>query len=125
MEATMSAAKDKRVAIYCRVSTESQSTDAQEANLRAYAEKRDWTDVRIFTDLAVSGTRDRRPALDELMMDCRRPKGDVILVWKFDRFGRSVGHLVKALDEFREMGIDFISVTEAVDPSTPTGRFFF
>jgi DNA invertase Pin-like site-specific DNA recombinase len=125
MEATMSATKDKRVGIYCRVSTTSQSVDPQETALREYAARRDWTQVKVYSDSAVSGMRDRRPALDELMRDCRRRKVDVVLVWKFDRFGRSVRHLIDALEEFRQLKIDFVSVTEAVETSTPSGRLFF
>jgi DNA invertase Pin-like site-specific DNA recombinase len=125
MEATMPATKDPRVAIYCRVSTANQSVDPQESALREYTERRDWTQVRVYSDRAVSGAQDRRPALDDLMQDCRRDAVDVVLVWRFDRFGRSVRHLIDALEEFRQLKIDFISVTEAVDTSTPAGRLFF
>jgi DNA invertase Pin-like site-specific DNA recombinase len=121
----MSAAKDRRVAIYCRVSTSSQSVDPQESALRDYAERRDWTEVKVYSDRAISGAKDRRPALDNLMQDCRRGRVNTVLVWKFDRFGRSVRHLIEALEEFRQLKIDFISVTEAVDTSTPAGRLFF
>ena len=121
----MSAVKDPRVAIYCRVSTASQSVDPQESALQEYATRRDWTQVRVFKDRAVSGARDRRPALDQLMTECRRGSVDLVLVWKFDRFGRSTRHLIEALEEFRQLKIDFISVTEAVDTATPAGRLFF
>lgn len=121
----MPTAKGRRVAIYCRVSTASQSVDPQESALREFAHRRDWTELKIYSDRAFSGARDRRPALDQLMLDCRRGLVDVVLVWKFDRFGRSVRHLIEALEEFRQLKIDFISVTEAVDTSTPAGRMFF
>lgn len=125
MEGGMSAAKDPRVAIYCRVSTASQSVDPQEAALREHAIRKDWTQVRVFKDHAVSGTRDRRPALDRLMQECRRGAVDLVLVWKFDRFGRSTRHLIEALEEFRQLRIEFVSLTEAVDTATPAGRMFF
>lgn len=117
--------KDPQLAIYVRVSTAGQSVDSQEAALREYAERRDWTSVKVYADRAVSGMQDRRPALDALMDDCRRGLVDTVLVWKFDRFGRNVRHLVEALEEFRQRRIDFISLTEAVDTSTPAGRMFF
>jgi len=121
----MAAAKDPRVAIYCRVSTSSQSVDPQESALQEYALRKDWTQVRVFKDQAISGATDRRPALDQLMQECRRGAIDVVLVWKFDRFGRSVRHLIEALEEFRQHKIEFVSVTEAVDTATPAGRMFF
>jgi DNA invertase Pin-like site-specific DNA recombinase len=121
----MPAAKDPRVAIYCRVSTASQSVDPQESALQEYAVRRDWTQLRVFKDHAISGATDRRPALDQLMQECRRGLIDVVLVWKFDRFGRSMRHLIDVLEEFRQLKIDFISLTEAVDTSTPAGRMFF
>jgi DNA invertase Pin-like site-specific DNA recombinase len=124
-EDRMAAAKERRVAIYCRVSTSTQSVDPQEAALREYAERRDWTVVKAYSDRAVSGMQDRRLALDALMKDCRRGLVDIVLVWKFDRFGRSTRHLVEALEEFRQLRIDFTSLTEAVDTSTPAGRMFF
>lgn len=121
----MSAVKDPRVGIYCRVSTASQSVDPQESALQEYTARRDWTNVRVFADKAVSGMRERRPALDELMLSCRRRELDVVLVWRFDRFGRSVRHLLETLEEFRQLEIQFISMTEALDSSTPSGRLFF
>jgi DNA invertase Pin-like site-specific DNA recombinase len=121
----MSAAKDPRVAIYARVSTGTQSVHPQESVLREFANKREWTQVRVYSDRAVSGALDRRPALDELMRDCRRRAVDIVLVWRFDRFGRSVRHLIEALEEFRQLKIDFISLTESVDTSTAAGRLFF
>src|ERR1022692_2106204 len=99
----MSAAKDRRVAIYCRVSTASQSVDPQESALQEFAQRKDWTQVKIYSDRAISGTSDRRPALDTLMQDCRRGQVNIVLVWKFDRFGRSVRHLIEALEEFRQL----------------------
>jgi DNA invertase Pin-like site-specific DNA recombinase len=117
--------KDPRVAIYCRVSTANQSVDPQESALRKHCEDRDWTQVKVFSDRAVSGMRDRRPELDKLMDQCRRRAFDAVLVWRFDRFGRGVRHLIDALEEFRQLGIDFISLNEALDTGSSHGRLFF
>src|SRR5205823_7352676 len=67
----------------------------------------------------------KRPALDELMTDCRKRKIDVVLVWKFDRFARSLKQLILALEEFKDLGIDFVSYTEHIDTTTPSGELFF
>ena len=115
----------KRVAIYTRVSTPEQCTLAQEIELKAYAENRRWTITRTYTDQGISGAVAHRPALDELMRDCRRRKFDVVLVWKFDRFARSLRQLVTALELFRNFGIDFVSATEAIDTSLPSGELVF
>jgi len=117
-------AKAKRCGIYLRVSTSDQSTKAQESELRKYAENRGWAENRIYAD-KVSGTKESRPGLDALMADCRKRKLDVVLVWKFDRFARSLRHLVAALEEFKKLGIDFISSTEGVDTSIPSGELVF
>src|ERR1035437_8773136 len=116
---------DKRAAIYVRVSTMDQSTTAQESELREYAARRGWSIFKIYSDHGVSGTKSSRPALNDLMADCHRRKVDVVLVWKFDRFARSLKQLVSALDEFKRVGIDFVSCTEAVDTSAPAGELIF
>lgn len=115
----------KKIAVYCRISTAEQNTDMQIDGLREFAAQRGWTIVREFVDVGISGSKDRRPSLDEMMRDARRRRFSVVVVWKFDRFARSVRHLVTALDEFRELGIDFVSLHDAIDTSTPTGRFTF
>lgn len=117
-------AKKIRVALYSRVSTSDQSTKAQESELKKYAENRGWVVDRVYSD-RVSGTKESRPALDALMADCRQRKVDVVLVWKFDRFARSLRHLVSALEEFKKLGVDFISSTEGVDTSIPSGELVF
>ncbi len=117
--------RPKRAAIYARVSSKEQSTGAQESELREYAKSRGWTLQKVYTDQGVSGVKDSRPALDELMRDCRRRKADVVVVWKFDRFARSLRQLVTALEEFRRLGIDFVSRTEAIDTSIPSGELVF
>lgn len=115
----------KKIAIYARVSTSEQNHEMQLDGLREFAAQRGWTIFREFVDVGISGSKDRRPQLDELMRDARRRRVSAVVVWKFDRFARSVRHLVTALDEFRELGIDFVSLNDAIDTSTPTGRFTF
>ena len=73
----------------------------------------------------MSGAKDRRPNLDRLLADVRRRKFDVVVVWRFDRFARSTSHLLRALEEFQALGVDFVSVTEAIDTSTPAGKMVF
>lgn len=118
--------KKIRAGLYARVSTvRDQSTAVQEVELREYAERRGWVVEKIYADKGQSGAKWKRPALDALMADCRRRKVDVVLVWKFDRFARSLRQLVTALEEFRQLGIDFVSCTEAIDTSIPTGELVF
>jgi len=116
--------KIKRAALYVRVSTSDQSTKAQDSELKSYAENRGWVVKEIYSD-KISGAKDTRPALQELMAACRQRKVDVVLVWKFDRFARSLRHLVAALEEFKRLGIDFISATEGVDTTVPSGELLF
>jgi DNA invertase Pin-like site-specific DNA recombinase len=117
--------KERRVGIYIRVSTSEQRTDLQTNELEGYAVERGWTVHRTYVDEAVSGTRQNRPALDALFTDARRRKFDVVLVWKFDRFARSMSQLVSALELFKALSIDFVSRTEAVDTTLPIGQFVF
>ncbi len=114
-----------RVAIYTRVSTGEQSAKAQETELRDYARNRKWSIVHVYTDEGFSGALEKRPALDQLMQDSRKRKFDAVLVWKFDRFARSLRQLVAALELFRKFGIDFVSATEALDTSLPSGELVF
>jgi DNA invertase Pin-like site-specific DNA recombinase len=116
--------KKKRAALYVRVSTAEQSTKVQQSELKAFAENRGWAVMKIYAD-KISGAKDIRPALQELMADCRNRKVDVVLVWKFDRFARSLKHLVTALEEFKRLHIDFISATEGVDTTIPSGELVF
>jgi DNA invertase Pin-like site-specific DNA recombinase len=115
----------KRCAIYARVSRDSQTIDPQETELREFAERRGWAVIGSFFDKGVSGAKEKRPALDELLKACRQRKIDVVLVWKFDRFARSVKQLVTTLHEFHELGIDFVSLTEQIDTSTAMGKMTF
>ena len=114
-----------RVALYARVSTRDQDCEMQLSDLRRMAEARGVKLVGEYVDRGVSGTKDRRPELDRLMKDARRRKFDAVWCWRFDRFARSLRHLVTALDEFRALGIDFLAHQEAVDTSTPAGRMLF
>jgi DNA invertase Pin-like site-specific DNA recombinase len=87
--------------------------------------RRGWEVVDEYVDSGISGTKERRPQLDRLLADCRRRRVDIVLVYRYDRFARSLRHLVNALEEFRALGIDFISLHEGVDTSTPNGRLVF
>lgn len=116
-----------RVALYARVSTSngSQDPELQLRELRDYVARRGWPVAREFVDHGISGAKDQRPALDAMMQEARRGRVDAVVVWKFDRFARSVRHLVLALDEFRGLDVAFVSVTEAIDTSTAIGRVVF
>jgi len=114
-----------RVALYARVSTTEQSTDSQLLDLRRYVRERGWDIFREFVDEGISGTKDSRPALNELMNDAKKRRFDVVLVWRFDRFARSTKHLILALEEFKNLGIDFISYQENIDTSSPLGSAIF
>ena len=111
----------KVVALYARVSTLDQNCDVQLEDLRRHASKR-FARCYEYTDAGVSGTQRHRPQLDALMRDARKRVFDVVLVWKFDRFARSLKHLIDSLDEFNALGIHFISLTEGVDTTTSAGQ---
>jgi DNA invertase Pin-like site-specific DNA recombinase len=115
----------KRCAIYTRVSSDSQKVDAQEHELREFAERRGWSVYKVYSDQGISGAKESRPPLNQLMKDCRSRQLEVVAVWKFDRFARSVKQLVTSLDEFHSLGIDFVSLTEQVDTTTPMGTLVF
>jgi len=117
----------KRAALYMRVSTKGhgQTTDTQAVALREYAERRGFQIVDEYRDEGISGAKDRRPELDRMMGDARKRRFDAVLVARFDRFARSTKHLVLALEEFSTLGIDFISLNESIDTSTPMGRMVF
>ncbi len=114
-----------RIGIYCRVSTKDQSCDLQLRDLRAYCAARGFTIIREFIDAGQSGAKDSRPELNQLMADARKRKFDSVMVWRFDRFARSTKHLLLALDEFRSLGIQFVSFQENIDTSTPLGQAVF
>src|SRR5215469_735856 len=115
-----------RVALYARVSTlNNQDPEMQLAELREYADRRGWQVYEEYTDQGVSGSKESRPALNRLMSDACRRKFDAILVWKIDRFGRSLKHLVNSLAELAALGVAFISLRDNLDLSTPSGRLMF
>jgi len=116
-----------RVALYARVSTSNHGQDVtlQTRELKEFVEHRGWQLAGEYADLGISGAKDRRPELDRLMADARRRQFDVVLVWKFDRFARSVSHLLRALEIFQALGVDFVSLSESLDTSTPTGKMVF
>ena len=118
--------KPKKVAIYARVSTDEnrQNPETQLIQLREYADRRGFEIVGEYIDIA-SGKREDRTRYNELLRDARQRKVDVVLVWRYDRFARSLQSLVNALSEFETLGVDFISFQENVDTTTPQGKLVF
>jgi DNA invertase Pin-like site-specific DNA recombinase len=116
-----------RTALYARISTSNngQSPEMQLRELREYCERRGWSIAGEYVDLRISGTKEKRPELDRLMSDAHRRRFDAVIVWKFDRFARSVSHLLKALETFQALGIHFVSLSESLDTSTPAGKMVF
>ena len=116
-----------RVAIYARVSTKghNQDPETQLIALREYAKARGFDVVDEYVDVGISGSKESRPALDRLMTDARRRRFDSVLVARFDRFARSTRHLIQALEEFNALGVDFISLSESLDTSTPMGKMVY
>ena len=114
-----------RVAIYSRVSTQEQTTAGQLDELRSYCERRKWEIVAEYTDEGVSGSTESRPGLNHLLADAKRRMFDAVLVYRYDRFARSLRQLVNALCDFDALGIHFVSLHEGVDTSTPNGRLVF
>ena len=110
-----------RVALYVRVSTVDQHTENQQEELQHYAQARGWS-ATVYTDKGVSGTKDRRPGLDDLLRAARQRRVDVVVVWRLDRLGRSLRHLIWLLDELGALGVAFVSLGEGIDTSTPAGR---
>jgi DNA invertase Pin-like site-specific DNA recombinase len=114
-----------RIGIYARVSTKDQSCEMQLRDLRTYCAARGFEAVREYVDVGQSGAKDSRPELNILMGDARKRQFDAIVVWRFDRFARSTKHLLLALEEFRSLGIQFISYQENMDTSSPLGQALF
>jgi len=116
-----------RVAIYARVSTSNNGQDPslQTRELKEYCDRRGWRLTGEYIDIGISGAKEKRPELDRLMADAHRRRFDAVVVWKFDRFARSVSHLLRALETFRALGIDFVSFSEQLDTSTPAGKLVF
>lgn len=115
-----------RTALYARVSTlNGQDPEMQLRELREYAVRRGWEITGEYTDHGISGSRESRPELNRLMADAHQRKFDAVLVWKVDRFGRSLRHLVNALAELGALGVAFVSLRDNLDLSTPSGRLMF
>jgi DNA invertase Pin-like site-specific DNA recombinase len=115
-----------RVALYGRVSTlNGQNPETQLVELREYASHRSWEVVGEYVDAGVSGSKDSRPSLNRLMAHAHQRRFDAILVWKLDRFGRSLKHLVTAIAELEALGVTFVSLKDNWDLSTPSGRLMF
>jgi DNA invertase Pin-like site-specific DNA recombinase len=116
-----------RAALYARISTlnHGQDPEVQLRELRDYCQRRGFTITNEYVDKGISGSRERRPALDNLLTDCRKRLVDAVVVYRYDRFARSLRQLVNALEDFRSLGIEFISIHEGVDTSTPNGRLVF
>jgi len=116
-----------RTALYARISTSDKGQDVgmQVREFQEFCEKRNWAVADEYVDTGISGSKERRPQLDRLMADARKRKFDAVLVYRFDRFARSMRQLVNALAEFQSLGIEFISLHEGIDTSTPNGRLVF
>src|SRR5439155_14650390 len=102
-----------------------QDPTMQTRELEEYCQRRGWELAGCYVDAGITGSRESRPELDRLMADAHRRRFDAVAVWRFDRFARSVSHLLRALETFKALGIDFVSVSEQVDTSTPTGKMVF
>jgi DNA invertase Pin-like site-specific DNA recombinase len=116
----------KRAAIYARVSTHiGQNPEMQLEEIRQYCANRGWQIAEEYVDTGISGAKEHRPALDRMLTACRKRLVDAVVVYRYDRFARSLRQLVNALEEFLALGIDFVSLHEGVDTSTPNGRLIF
>ena len=114
-----------KVAIYARVSTLDQHSGMQSDDLQEFCKRREFQLVDSYIDEGVSGSKDSRPELNRLMDDARKRRFDAVVVWKLDRFGRSIKHLVNAIAELEAVGVAFISFKESLDLSTPAGKLMF
>ncbi len=112
-------------ALYARVSTHDQQPEMQLAELREYCQRRGWDVAGEYVDVGISGAKEKRPELDRMLVACRKRQVDAVVVYRYDRFARSLRQLVNALSEFDALGIQFVSLHEGVDTSTPNGRLVF
>lgn len=117
----------KRASLYLRVSTDGQTTENQRLALQDEATRRGWTIVATYQDQGISGAkgRDKRPQLDKLLRDATRGKFDVVMCWALDRLGRSLVHLLNIAQELDAAHVDLFLHQQAIDTTSPTGRFFF
>jgi DNA invertase Pin-like site-specific DNA recombinase len=116
-----------KTVLYARVSTNDKGQDPQMQlrELREYCQRRGWEITGEYIDIGVSGAKDSRPELNRLMADAHKCRFDAVVVWRFDRFARSVSHLLKALETFQSLGVEFASYSESVDTSTPMGKMVY
>jgi DNA invertase Pin-like site-specific DNA recombinase len=116
-----------KVVAYARVSTSNhhQDPEVQLRDIREFCSRKGWELSEVYVDKGIRGTKVSRPELNRLMADAERKQFDAVIVWKFDRFARSTSHLLKSLETFRDLGIEFVSLTEGVDTSTAVGKLVF
>ena len=117
--------ENKRCAIYARVSTNDQSVDMQTRDLRKSADGRGFEVVKEYTDEGQSGAKNSRPALDRMLADAKAGKFEIILVWRLDRLGRSLAHLLRLLEDFKSWNVELVSFSEGLDFTTSSGRLFY
>ena len=110
-----------KAAIYARVSSADQTCENQLLEVRQYVERRGWTAVE-YVDRGVSGAKDRRPALDQMIADGKRRRFDVVVCWRLDRLGRNLKHLITLLEDLQALGVGFVSLQEGIDATTPAGK---
>ena len=115
----------KKVAIYARVSTGEQTVDNQLIPLREYCQRMHFDGAGEYADEGYSGKDTKRPAFERLLADVRANKIDCVLVYKLDRIGRSLKHLLNLFEEFKSKGVEFISLTQSINTSTPEGKMFW
>jgi DNA invertase Pin-like site-specific DNA recombinase len=114
-----------KAGLYLRVSTTDQTTLNQELELVKYCSNNNFQVVKIYKDEGVSGSKTSRPQLDLMLQDMRSGLFEVIVVWKFDRLGRSTAHLLQVLEELKNKGVRLIATSQQIDTNTPMGKFFF
>ncbi|OGZ84667.1 MAG: hypothetical protein A2599_02805 [Candidatus Staskawiczbacteria bacterium RIFOXYD1_FULL_39_28] len=116
---------NKKCALYLRVSKSDQTTLNQELELKGYCQRNDWDIFNVYKDEGVSGSKTSRPELDKMLKDVRDKKFEAVIVWKFDRLGRSTAHLLQVLEEMKNKGIRLIATSQSIDTDTAMGKFFF
>ena len=114
-----------KAALYLRVSTQEQTTLNQELELKNYCEREGIESYKIYKDEGISGAKTSRPQLDLMLQDMRNRLFDCVIVWKFDRLGRSTAHLLQVLEELKNKGVRLIATSQNIDTSTAMGKFFF
>jgi DNA invertase Pin-like site-specific DNA recombinase len=115
---------NKKVAIYLRVSRPDQNIENQRQVLIDYCSSRKYEIFKVYEDVG-TGSNEKRTDLNQLLKEASKRKFDIVLVWKFDRFARSTSFLIRTLDDFHNLGIDFISYDESIDTSNPMGKAMF